>query len=80
MGLTEDKLGFYDALETNNNPIVVLDDDTPIDIASELVDTVRKNVRANFRRLVNAFCTSRSRLGQCSNKQVLSSGWTDQVS
>ena len=65
-GLIEDKLSFYDALETNNIPIVVLEDNIPIDIASEILDTVRKNstanslrenVRTNFRRLVNAFCT-----------------------
>ncbi len=41
--LTEGKLAFYDALETNNIPLVVLGDGTVVKIASELVDTVRKN-------------------------------------
>ncbi|MXX10518.1 MAG: DUF3387 domain-containing protein [Nitrospira sp. SB0677_bin_15] len=69
----EDKLSFYDALETNNIPIVVLQDDIPVDITSELVDTVRKNATINwplrenvqniFPRPANVLCTSRSRIG-----------------
>ena len=62
LGLTEDELAFYDALETNDSAVQVLGDETLRDIARELVDTVRgnvtidwtlrENVRANLRRLV----------------------------
>ena len=62
LGLSEDELAFYDALETNDSAVQVLGDDTLRDIARELVDTVRRNVtidwtlrenvRANLRRLV----------------------------
>ena len=62
LGLSEDELAFYDALETNDSAVQVLGDETQRDIARELVDTVRRNVtidwtlrenvRANLRRLV----------------------------
>ena len=62
LGLSEDELAFYDALETNDSAVQVLGDETLRDIARELVETVRKNVRidwtlrenvrANLRRLV----------------------------
>ena len=62
LGLTEDELAFYDALETNDSAVHVLGDETLRDIARELVETVRnnvkidwtlrENVRANLRRLV----------------------------
>ena len=62
LGLSEDELAFYDALETNDSAVRVLGDDTLRDIARELVETVRnnvridwtlrENVRANLRRLV----------------------------
>ena len=62
LGLSEDELAFYDALETNDSAVQVLGDDTLREIARELVDTVRnnvkidwtlrENVRANLRRLV----------------------------
>ena len=62
LGLEEDELAFYDALETNDSAVQILGDDTLRDIARELVDTVRhnvtidwtlrENVRANLRRLV----------------------------
>jgi len=61
LGLSEDELAFYDALETNNSAVQVLGDETLRDIACELVETVqrnvtidwmlRENVRANIRRL-----------------------------
>ena len=64
LGLSDDELAFYDALETNDSAVQVLGDDTLRDIARELVDTVRRNVtidwtlrenvRANLRRLVKA--------------------------
>ena len=62
LGLSEDELAFYDALETNDSAVQVLGDDTLRDIAQQLVETVRnnvtidwtlrENVRANLRRLV----------------------------
>ncbi len=62
LGLSEDELAFYDALETNDSAVRVLGDETPRGIARELVATVRSNVTidwtlresacANLRRLV----------------------------
>ena len=62
LGLSEDEVAFYDALETNDSAVQVLGDETLRDIARELVKTVRnnvtidwtlrENVRANLRRLV----------------------------
>ena len=62
LGLSEDELAFYDALETNDSAVQVLGDETLRSIARELVETVRgnvtidwtlrENVRANLRRLV----------------------------
>ncbi|MXY46735.1 MAG: DUF3387 domain-containing protein, partial [Chloroflexi bacterium] len=44
LGLTDDELAFYDALETNDSAVQVLGDETLRDIARELVETVRRNV------------------------------------
>ena len=62
LGLSEDELAFYDALETNDSAVQVLGDEALRTIARELVETVRgniaidwtlrENVRANLRRLV----------------------------
>lgn len=62
LGLSEDELAFYDALETNDSAVAVLGDETLRDIARELVQTVKHNVtidwtvresvQANLRRLV----------------------------
>ena len=62
LGLSEEELAFYDALETNDSAVKVLGDDTLRTIARELVKTIRhnvtidwtlrENVRANLRRLV----------------------------
>ena len=62
LGLTEDELAFYDALETNDSAVQVLGDETLRAIARELVETVRnnatidwtlrENVRAQLRVLV----------------------------
>ena len=67
LGLTDDELAFYDALETNDSAVQVLGDDTLRGIARELVSTVRNNVtidwtlresaRANLRRLVRRLLT-----------------------
>ena len=68
LGLSEDELAFYDALETNDSAVQVLGDETLRTIAQELVDTVRsnvtidwtlrENVRANLRRLVRRILRS----------------------
>lgn len=62
LGLNDDELAFYDALETNDSAVIVLGDETLRGIARELVQTVRnnvtidwtlrENVRAQFRVLV----------------------------
>ncbi len=62
LGLSEDELAFYDALETNDSAVQVLGDETLRDIARELVEvarnnvtidwTLRENVRAQLRVLV----------------------------
>jgi type I restriction enzyme R subunit len=62
LGLSDDELAFYDALETNDSAVKVLGEPTLRDIARELVAsvranvtidwTVRENVRAQLRVLV----------------------------
>ena len=48
LGLTDDELAFYDALETNDSAIQLLGDDTLRTIAQELVQTVRTNVTIDW--------------------------------
>ena len=48
LGLTEDELAFYDALETNDSAVKVLGDETLRGIARELVETVRSNVTIDW--------------------------------
>jgi type I restriction enzyme R subunit len=62
LGLTDDEVAFYDALEVNDSAVKVLGEPTLKNIARELVDTVRRNttidwtvrenVRAHLRVLV----------------------------
>jgi type I restriction enzyme R subunit len=59
LGLTDDELAFYDALETNDSAVKVLGDDTLRAIARAIVRanvtidwTVRENVRVQLRVLV----------------------------
>jgi type I restriction enzyme R subunit len=62
LGLSDDELAFYDALETNDSAVMVLGDETLRGIARELVEsvkrnvtidwTVRENVRANLRVII----------------------------
>ena len=62
LGLTEDELAFYDALEVNDSAVKVLGEPTLVKIAHELVKavrdnvtidwTVRENVRAQLRVIV----------------------------
>ena len=68
LGLTEDELAFYDALEVNDSAVKVLGDDTLRAIAQELVRAVRRNatidwsvkasVRARLRVLVKRILRS----------------------
>jgi type I restriction enzyme R subunit len=48
LGLSEDELAFYDALETNDSAVQVLGDATLRTIAQELVRTVRANVTIDW--------------------------------
>jgi type I restriction enzyme R subunit len=48
LGLSEDELAFYDALETNDSAVKVLGDETLRTIARELVATVRANVTIDW--------------------------------
>ncbi len=48
LGLSEDELAFYDALETNDSAVRVLGDETLRAIARELVQTVRNNVTIDW--------------------------------
>jgi len=48
LGLTEDELAFYDALEANDSAVRVLGDETLRTIARELVEVVRKNVTIDW--------------------------------
>lgn len=48
LGLTEDELAFYDALQTNDSAVKVLGDETLRAIARKLVETVRNNVTIDW--------------------------------
>lgn len=48
LGLTEDEVAFYDALETNDSAVQVLGDETLRGIARELVEAVRSNVTIDW--------------------------------
>jgi type I restriction enzyme R subunit len=48
LGLSDDELAFYDALETNDSAVKVLGDVTLRTIARELVETVRNNVTIDW--------------------------------
>ena len=48
LGLSDDELAFYDALETNDSAVQVLGDETLRAISRELVDTVRSNVTIDW--------------------------------
>ena len=48
LGLAEDEIAFYDALEVNDSAVKVLGDDTLKNIARELVETVRNNTTIDW--------------------------------
>jgi type I restriction enzyme R subunit len=56
LGLTEEELAFYDALETNDSAVAVLGDETLRTIAQELVRVIRNNITIDwtFRENVRA--------------------------
>ena len=48
LGLSDDELAFYEALETNDSAVQVLGDDTLRAIAKDLVDQMRRNVTIDW--------------------------------
>ena len=48
LGLTEDEVAFYDALEVNDSAVAVLGDETLRLIAQELVKAVRANITIDW--------------------------------
>lgn len=48
LGLTEDEMVFYDALETNDSAVKILGDETLRTIAREVAEAVRKNVTIDW--------------------------------
>ena len=48
LGLTDDEIAFYDALEVNDSAVKILGDDTLRAIARDLVDTLRRNVTIDW--------------------------------
>jgi type I restriction enzyme R subunit len=48
LGLSEDELAFYDALETNDSAVAVLGDQTLKQIAQELVTAVKGSVTVDW--------------------------------
>jgi len=61
LGLSEDELAFYDALETNDSAVKILGDKILKEIAKELVITVKKNLTIdwNIRENVKALLRSK---------------------
>ena len=54
LGMTEDEVAFYDALETNDSAVKVLGDETLKKLAQELVKAVRKSVTIDWNVRENA--------------------------
>src|SRR5262249_38104902 len=48
LGLTDDEVAFYDALETNDSAVAVLGNEALCFIARELVETLRRNVTIDW--------------------------------
>jgi len=48
LGLNEDEIAFYDALETNDSAVKVLGDEQLRTIARELLKTIRKNTNIDW--------------------------------
>ena len=69
MGLTEDEVAFYDALEVNDSAVKVLGDETLKTIARELVETVRRNTTIDWTVRENVRATSAS-AGETDSPQI----------
>lgn len=54
LGLNDDEIAFYDALEVNDSAVSVLGDDTLKAIAQELVHSVRRSVSVDWTKRENA--------------------------
>ncbi len=54
LGLTEDEVAFYDALEVNDSAVLELGDETLKKIAQDLVSTVRRSVSVDWAKRDNA--------------------------
>ena len=48
LGLNDDEVAFYDALEANDSAVLELGDETLKKIARELVDNVKRNVSIDW--------------------------------
>lgn len=54
LGLTEDEVAFYDALDANSSSVQVLGNDTVKEIARELVNSIRHSVSVDWTKRENA--------------------------
>jgi type I restriction enzyme R subunit len=54
LGMTDDEIAFYDALEVNDSAVKVLGDETLKTIAHELVEAVRRSVTIDWTVRENA--------------------------
>ena len=54
LGMTDDEVAFYDALETNDSAVKIMGDEALRKIARELVATVRSNVTIDWTVRENA--------------------------
>ena len=62
LGLTDDELAFYDALETNDSAVAVLGDEALHAIARELVESVRSSVTIDWTLRENVRAGIRSKV------------------
>ena len=65
LGLTEDEIAFYDALQVNDSAVQVLGDATLREIAQELLRTVRANVKIDWTVRENVRSQMRVMIKRC---------------
>ncbi len=68
LGLTEEELAFYDALETNDSAVKILGDETLRSIAQELVETIRNNITVDWTLRESVRANMRIKVRQVLNK------------
>ena len=68
LGLTEEELAFYDALETNDSAVKILGNDTLRAIAQELVETIRNNITVDWTLRESVRANMRIKVRQVLNK------------